>query len=89
MVLERKQSDISREPLRCLVLPPESSLNGQSVEACVAEGLQCARSLRRPTVITLINRQWIDAESASCRHPPRQPETRSLTGRGQGRRCSP
>ncbi|WP_152539213.1 hypothetical protein [Nesterenkonia sp. AN1] len=66
IVLEREQSDVSGELLRRLVLPPEIELNGQSVDGCVAEGLQRAQSLRRPTVITLINTQWIDAESAEA-----------------------
>ncbi|MGJ9406794.1 hypothetical protein ACHABQ_10790 [Nesterenkonia aurantiaca] len=66
IVLEREQSDVSGELLRRLVLPPEIELNGQSVDECVAEGLQRAQSLRRPTVITLINTQWIDAESAEA-----------------------
>ncbi|MBO0595324.1 hypothetical protein I2485_11300 [Nesterenkonia sp. E16_7] len=66
IVLEREQSDVCGELLRRLVLPPETALDGQSVDECVAEGLQRAQSLRRPTVITLINTQWIDAESAEA-----------------------
>jgi len=66
VVLDQQQSEISGDLLRRLVLPPETKLQGQSVDELVAEGLQRAEILRRPTVISLINTQWIDAESAEA-----------------------
>ena len=66
VVLEQEHSTNSGDLLRRLVLPPGTELNGQSVDELVTEGLQRAESLRRPTVITLINTQWIDPESAEA-----------------------
>lgn len=66
VVLDQEQSDISGDLLRRLVLPPGVQPRGQSVDELVAEGLQRAQILRRPTVITLINTQWIDGESAEA-----------------------
>ncbi|MGJ9424375.1 LuxR C-terminal-related transcriptional regulator [Nesterenkonia halotolerans] len=66
VVLDQEQSEISGDLLRRLVLPPETQLCGQSVDELVAEGLQRAQILRRPTVVALINTQWIDSESAEA-----------------------
>ncbi|MBE1514706.1 AAA family ATPase [Nesterenkonia halotolerans] len=66
VVLDQAQSEISGDLLRRLVLPPETQLRDQSVDELVSEGLQRAQTLRRPTVIALINTQWIDSESAEA-----------------------
>lgn len=66
VVLDKEQSSVSGALLRRLVLPPDAPLRDQSVDELVAQGLKRAEGLRRPTVITLINVQWIDPESAEA-----------------------
>jgi len=66
VVLDQEQSDISGDLLRRLVLPPEAELRDQGVDDLVTEGLLRAGTLRRPTVISIVNAQWIDSESAEA-----------------------
>ncbi|WP_192595841.1 helix-turn-helix transcriptional regulator [Nesterenkonia lutea] len=66
VVLDREQSSVSGALLRRLVLPPEVPVGDQSIDELVSQGLGRAESLRRPTVITLANIQWIDSESAEA-----------------------